>query len=239
MKGLFRSAVTLSFITIVCIIISLILSAMRKIYIQSWLVLNPSILIGFLTGLVLTSLISLANVFHLQRSHARDLTAALAAFQTESDSFRHLILQIRDARGMLTVSDQNHQALALALARLNECACKIMHCDKVSPLKSATIQKNRLFASAFAKTEVAFHQAFSAFAAYCEAAYHAHSLLPYLKNEEEKQETLRAFEKSLILVYEALEPGSALDTAFETYRTKIDRFLDIRQPKTSGVTSAA
>ena len=50
MKALFKSAVTLAFITFVCVVIAILLHAMQKIFITSWYVQNTHVLIGLFSA---------------------------------------------------------------------------------------------------------------------------------------------------------------------------------------------
>jgi hypothetical protein len=231
MKLLFKSAVTLTFITIICVIASFLLSAMRKLYIESWFVFNPSILIGLISGLILTSVISLANFHQLQRGHAKELALELSDFTKESISLRSMLQTLQNEQGVFVISDEKHHDLELALALLNECSTKIMRCERISPLKSVTIRKLKNFATRIAKSEFAFYLAFSTFAESCHAAYHIHSILPYVKDEVDRQKIQDDFFRNLQQVFEALQPRSALEEALQQYGNEINKFLGVMQPK--------
>lgn len=231
MKLLFKSAVTLTFLTIICVIASFLLSAMRKLYIESWFVFNPSILIGLLSGLVLTSVISLSNFHQLQRGHAKELALQLSDFTKESVSFRNMLQALENEQDVFVISDEKHHDLELALAWLDERATKIMRCERISPLKAATILKFKNLATRIAKSELAFYLAFSPFAESCHAAYHIHSILPYVKTEVDRQKVQDDFFRNLQQVFEALQPRSALEEALQQYGNEINKFLGVKQPK--------
>ena len=90
MKGLFKGVVTLCFITISCVIAYFLLMAMIKLHIQSWIVLNRSVIVGFLSGLILTCMLSFANFIHAQRSHARERASHLDQLFTEAAALQAL-----------------------------------------------------------------------------------------------------------------------------------------------------
>lgn len=231
MKILFKSAVTLTFLTIIFVATSFLLTAMKKLYIDSWFVWNPSVAIGLLSGLILTTLISLANFHQLQRAHAKERAALLAGFQAESAAFQKMAHALRREPEGFEIPAQEHHELELALARLDGLTVKILRSERISPLKGATIQKFKQLASPIAKAELAFDRAFAPFAESCAAAYHAHSILPYLGEETERQATQRDFMRNLQQVYDALQPGSALDAALRQYLANTNRFLGFRQTK--------
>lgn len=228
MKRLFRGVVILSFITVICVIAYFLLSAMKKMYIESWFFLDRSVIIGFLSGLLLTFIISLVNYHHALCEHARERKALLDAFVAESDSFRRTIDPLRGGDGMFVIPDQLQPELERALARLDDCAGKIARSERISPLKSATIAKRGKCASRIARAELAFDRAFAPFAESCCTAFHAHSVLPYLKDETEWQAAQEDFMRNLIRVSDALQEKSSLMLALRAYHDRIDRFLGIR-----------
>ncbi len=231
MKRLFRGVVILSFITVICVIAYFLLSAMKKMYIASWFFLDRSVIIGFLSGLLLTFIISLVNYHHALCEHARERKALLDAFVAESDSFRRTIDPLHGGDGAFVIPDQLRPELERALARLDDCAGKITRCERISPLKSATIAKRGKLASRIARAELAFDRAFAPFSESCSAAFHAHSVLPYLKDETERQAAQEDFMLNLSRVSDALQEKSNLMLALRAYHSRIDRFLGIRNKK--------
>ena len=229
MKRLFRGLVILTFITVTCVIAFFLLSAMKKLYIESWFFLDRMVIIGFLSGLGLTFVISLVNYHHALSDHARERRALLDAFVAESDSFRGIIEPLQDGNGAFVIPDQLQPELERALARLDDCAGKIARSERISPLKSATIEKRGKLASKIARAELAFDRAFAPFAESCGAAYHAHSVLPYLKDETERQTMQEDFLRNLSHVSDALQEKSSLMLALRAYHDRIDRFLGVRR----------
>lgn len=229
MKRLFRGLVILTFITVTCVIAFFLLSAMKKLYIESWFFLDRMVIIGFLSGLGLTFVISLVNYHHALSDHARERRALLDAFVAESDSFRGIIEPLQDGNGAFVIPDQLQPELERALARLDDCAGKIARSERISPLKSATITKRGKFASKNERAELAFDRAFAPFAESCGAAYHAHSVLPYLKDETERQTMQEDFLRNLSHVSDALQEKSSLMLALRAYHDRIDRFLGVRR----------
>jgi len=229
MKRLFRGVVILSFITVICVIAYFLLSAMKKMYIESWFFLDRSVIIGFLSGLFLTFIISLVNYHHALCEHARERKTLLDAFIAESDSFRSTIEPLQAGDDAFAIPDQLQPELERALARLDDCAGKIARSERISPLKSASIAKRGKFASRIARAELAFDRAFAPFAESCGAAFHAHSVLPYLKDETERQAAQEDFMLNLSRVSEALQEKSSLMLALRAYHDRIDRFLGIRR----------
>lgn len=229
MKRLFRGLVILTFITVTCVIAFFLLSAMKKLYIESWFFLDRMVIIGFLSGLGLTFVISLVNYHHALSDHARERRALLDAFVAESDSFRGIIEPLQDGNGAFVIPDQLQPELERALARLDDCAGKIARSERISPLKSATIEKRGKLASKIARAELAFDRAFAPFAERCGAAYHAHSVLPYLKDETERQTMQEDFLRNLSHVSDALQEKSSLMLALRAYHDRIDRFLGVRR----------
>lgn len=228
MKGLFKSVVTLSFITIVGVIAYFLLTAMKKMYLQSWFLLNRSVIIGFLSGLILTCLLSFANFIQAQRSHARERAVALDRFFAESAAFLNLARGFQAERGVFEIPQENQLALGAALARLAERASSLSLCERISPLPYSAIQRRGVFASPIARTERAFDQSFVAFEENCVAAYHMHSSLPYLTDSIELEAARTAFLQRLGQIYDMLQPDRALTQAYLAYRARIDRFLGAR-----------
>ncbi len=231
MKGLLKSVVTLAFITIVCVIAYFLFAVMKKMYIQSWFLLNRSIIIGFLSGLIVTFLIAFANFTHTQRAHARERAASLDLFQKESTAFLALLQGFASEQGKLIIPQSSQLALGAALARLEERANSILRCERVSPLKHSVIQKRGALASPIARAERTFDLAFEAFEESCVAAYHTHSSIPYLTSEPERQAAQGELQRHLQQVLKQLDPQSALSEAQRVYRGRIGRFLGIRQAR--------
>ncbi|HWQ98866.1 MAG TPA: hypothetical protein VN538_12360 [Clostridia bacterium] len=231
MKRLFRGLVILMFITIVCVIAYFLLSAMKKMYIESWFFLDRSVVIGFLSGLLLTFIISLVNYHHALSDHAQERKALLDAFAAEAEAFYRMIEPLREGSGAFSIPEQLQPELERALARLDDSAGKIIRGERLSPLKGTTIEKRGRFASKNAKSELAFDRAFVPFAESCNAAFHAHSILPYLKDEQEKAAKQEEFLRHLSLVYVALQVNSDMMQAIRAYHDKIDRFLGIRRTR--------
>lgn len=229
MKGLFKSVVTLSFITIVCVIAYFLLMAMKKMYIDSWFVLNRSVIVGFLSGLILTCLLSFANFIHAQRSHARERASNLDQFFAEAHAFQALANGFQTAQGTVEIPQESQFALGSALARLAERASSLSLCEKISPLPLGAIQRRGVFASPIARTERAFDLTFVAFEESCIAAYHAHSSLPYLTDRSERQAAQSAFLRRIQELLNMLQPENALMQAYAAYRGRIDRFLGTHQ----------
>lgn len=225
MKRLFRGVVILSFITVTCVIAYVLLLAMKKLYIESWFFLDRSVIIGFLSGLILTCVISLINFHHALCDHARERASMMDKFAAEAESFQKIVRPLQSESGAFTIPDHLQPALALALTRLDESAGKIMRAERISPLKSATIEKRGRCASALAQTELAFDRAFAPFSESCTAAFHAHSMLPYLESESERQNTQQELLHSLNQMLDALSPASDFMKAWAAYRRRIDRFL--------------
>ena len=231
MKRLFRGVVILSFITVICVIAYFLLSAMKKIYIESWFFMDRSVVIGFFSGLGVTLVISLVNFHHALCDHARERKALLDEFSAEADSFRRTVEPMQGEDGVFVIPDQLQPELERALARLDDCAGKIMRSDRISPLKSATIEKRGKYASKIARAEFDFDRAFAPFAESCSAAFHAHSVLPYLKDESERQTAQEDFTMNLNRVSEALQEKSNLMLALRAYHDRIDLFLGLRREK--------
>lgn len=231
MKRLFRGLVILSFISIIFVIAYFLLSAMKKLYIESWFFLDRSVIIGFFSGLGLTLIISLVNYHHALSDHARERGTLLGEFATEADAFLRTIEPLQNGNGAFVIPDQLQPELERALARLDDRAGKIVRCEKISPLKSATIAKRDRCASKIARAELAFDRAFATFAESCGAAFHAHGVMPYLKEGTELQHAQEEFLINLRRISDALKQGSVLRLALVAYRERIDRFLGIRRGK--------
>jgi len=231
MKRLFRGLVILSFISVTCAIAYFLLSAMKKLYIESWFFLDRTVVIGFFSGLGLTLLISLVNYHHALSEHARERATLLSEFTAEADAFMHTIEPLQNGNGAFVIPDQLQPELERALARLDDRAGKIVRCEKISPLKSATIEKRGRCASRIARAELAFDRAFAPFAESCGTAFHAHGVVPYLKDGAELQHAQEEFLRNLNRISDALKQESALRTALVAYRERIDRFLGIRHGK--------
>ena len=231
MKRMFRGVVILSFITVTCVIAYFLLSGMKRIYIESWFFMDHSVVIGFFSGLGVTLVISLVNFHHALCDHARERKALLNEFAAEADSFRQTIEPMQGKDGAFVIPDQLQPDLERALARLDDCAGKIMRSDRISPLKSVTIEKRGKCASKIAKSELAFDRAFAPFAESCSAAFHAHSVLPYLKDETERQAAQEDFMLHLGRVFGALQEMSSLMLALRAYQGRIDRFLGVQREK--------
>lgn len=231
MKRLFRGVVILTFIMIICVIVSLLLSAMKKMYFASWFFFDRSVVIGFLSGLGLTFILSLVNYHQALCDHARKRAALLDEFTAEAASFSRAIGHLQNSDGTFTIPDQLHPELERALAQLDDRAGKIVRCERISPLQRATIEKRGVCATKIAKDELAFDLAFEPFAESCSVAFHAHSVLPYLKDETELLNAQKDFFRHLKQVFDALQDESAMRIALQTYREKIGRFLGVRQTK--------
>jgi hypothetical protein len=228
---LFRGLVILTFITIVCVIAYFLLSAMKKLYIDSWFFLDRSVVIGFLSGLLLTIVISFVNFHHAMCEHARERSAQIEAFLAETDSFRRMMEPMQTESGAVAVPEQLQPELERALARLDDCSGKLARSERISPLKSTTIEKRGKLASKIARAELAFDRAFAPFAEACSTAFHAHSILPYLKDETERQAAQEDFMLNLSRVSDALQEQSSLMLALRAYQDRIDRFLGLRHEK--------
>ena len=111
MKILFKSAVTLSFIAIICIVLSLLLSAMKELFISSWFVFNKSVIIGVLSGLVLTCIIALVQFMQYQRENAKERAEQLRDFRREADAFQAIVTKYSTTVETLSIPDEEQQAL--------------------------------------------------------------------------------------------------------------------------------
>lgn len=236
MKAQYRSAVTLAFITFVCAVIAILVHALRERFIASWFVLNKHVLVGLFSGLFLTLVISLGNLLQAQRQNAKATAAGLNDFLTQAQSFLQLLGTFEAKDGSLAVPETQEQTLSLALARLDETTAKLMQNERVSPIKPCLIQKRNRIVSPLSKREFAFYQVFSPFAEHCHAAYHAHNMLPYLKDASEQTAAKTEFSSNLRLMADALAPDSALRAALKQYQAAIARMSGIRR---AGVNAAA
>ena len=231
MKRLFRGLVILAFISIIFVIAYFLLSAMKKLYIQSWFFLDRSVIIGFFSGLGLTFIISLVNYHHALCDHARERATLLDEFAAEADAFCRTIDPLKNADGAFVIPEQMQPELERALARLDDRAGKLVRCEKISPFKYATIEKRGRCASKIARAELAFDRAFAPFAENCSLAFHAHGVMPYLKDGAELQAAQEEFLRNLVRVSDGLRQESALRAALAAYRERIDRFLGVRRAK--------
>ena len=231
MKRQFRGLVILTFIAVTCVIAYFLLSAMKKMYIDSWFFLDRSVVIGFLSGLLLTIVISFVNFHHAVCEHASERSAQIDALLAEMESFRRTMEPMQTAGGAVTVPEQLQPELERALARLDDITGKIIRGERMSPLKSATIEKRGRFASKNARAELAFDRAFVPFAESCNAAFHAHSILPYLKDELEKAAKQEEFLRHLKHIFGAMQPDSPFQSAVRAYLMRINQFLGVKREK--------
>ena len=229
MKILFKSAVTLCFIAIICIVLSLLLSAMKEMFISSWFVFNKSVVVGVLSGLALTCIIALIQLMQYQRESAKERAEQLGDFRREADVFQAIVTESASTGELLTVSDAQQQALGTTLARLNELSMRMLRCERLSPLKSGTAMRFKRFASPMTKTEGAFFTALLTFAENAHAAEHAHHILPYLADAAEIQKNRSLLGQSLQQMLVSLAPNGALDTDLLQYQREIHRFLGIKE----------
>lgn len=232
MKILFKSAVTLCFIAIICIVLSLLLSAMKELFISSWFVFNKSVVVGVLSGLVLTCIIALIQLMQYQRENAKERAELLRDFRREFDVFQAIVAESPHDGEALTISDEQQQALGTTLTRLNELSMRMLRCERLSPLKSGTAARFKRFASPMTKAEGAFFTALLPFAENAHAAEHAHHILPYLTDAAEIQKNRSLLGRSLEQMLAFLAPNGALDTVFLQYQHEVLRFLGIKEPKT-------
>ena len=233
MKAQYRSAVTLAFVTFVCAVIAILMHALRERFIASWFMLNKNVLVGLLSGLFLTLIISLGNLLQVQRQNAKATTAGLNDFLTQAQSFLKLLGTFEARDGAFVIPETQEQTLSLALARLDETTAKLVQGERVSPLKPCLVQKRNRIVSPLSKREFAFYQVFSPFAEHCHAAYHAHNMLPYLKEASEQTAARTEFSSNLRLMADALAPDSALCTALNQYQAAIARLLHIKRAGTN------
>lgn len=232
MKILFKSAVTLSFIAIICIVLSLLLSAMKEMFISSWFIFNKSVVIGVLSGLALTCIIALIQLMQYQRENAKERAEQLGDFRREADVFQAIVTESASTGELLTVSDAQQQALGTTLTRLNELSMRMLRGERFSPIQSATKQWLKRLASPVSKAETAFLTALLPLAEICHAAEQAHHVLPYLTDESEKQKKRLLLGQSLEQMLASLTRGGALDLALLQYENAINRFLGIKEQRT-------
>ncbi len=238
MKILFKSALTLTFLTIVAVVVSLLLSAMKELYIESWFILDPSVVIGLSSGLLLTTILALANVHQLQRAHAKERSALLKRFQVESAAFVTFSQTLSQNAEEFEIPGQQHAELERALTRLDELSVQLTRSERISPLKSRTIQTLRFIVSPIAKAELAFEQAFTPFSECSSLAYHAHGILPYLGEESQRQATQAEFGHNLRRLSEFLQTDSVLSCALRSYQARINRLLGNPQETITGQSNA-
>lgn len=231
MKILFKSAVTLCFIAIICIVLSLLLSAMKEIFISSWFIFNKSVVVGVLSGLALTCIIALIQLLQYQRESAKERAVQLGDFRREANIFQAIVTESANTAEMRTVSDAQQQVLGTTLTRLNELATRMLRGERFSPIQSATKQWLKRLASPVSKAETAFLTALVPLSEHCHAAEQAHHVLPYLTDESEKQKNRLLLHQSLEQMLASLARGGALDFALLQYESAINRFLGKRNPQ--------
>ena len=231
MKWQWKSAITLSFILIICLVVAVLLAAMKKMYIESWFLLNRNVMVGFLSGLLLTFVVSLSNFAHTQRTHARERAAALDAFSEESSALQALIGDFGGEENAPAIPESSQLALGQTLAHLVDRVNAIQRNEKISPRTSRSIQKGGLFVSSIVKSELAFDLAFAAFEEGCVKAYHTFSSLPFLTDAGERQQALEGFSRQLRELSSALAVGSALSYTMADFRAAIRKaFGEKRTP---------
>ena len=226
MKPLYRSAVTLTFLTIIGIVISVLFVAMKRLHIESWFFFNPSVIIGFLSGFLLVSIISLGNIHHMRRRVAKGILTDLDGFSNAAESIRALLPDWTDASA---IPGQLHPELMRALSLLDERAGSILRGERLAPVKGTTIQRWKRLCSPLARAEFAFYEEFAPVAEHASAAYRTQSMLPYLKDETERQTMQEDFLRNLSHVSDALQEKSSLMLALRAYHDRIDRFLGVRR----------
>ena len=226
MKPLYRSAVTLTFLTIIGILISVLFVAMKRLHIESWFFFNPSVIIGFLSGFLLVSIISLGNIHHMRRRVAKGILTDLDGFSNAAESIRALLPDWTDASA---IPGQLHPELMRALSLLDERAGSILRGERLAPVKGTTIQRWKRLCSPLARAEFAFYEAFAPVAEHASAAYRTQSMLPYLKDETERSATLDELMRNLTQLLLALQPDSAFKAGLRDYRERVDHFLGARR----------
>ena len=226
MKPLYRSAVTLTFLTIIGIVISVLFVAMKRLHIESWFFFNPSVIIGFLSGFLLVSIISLGNIHHMRRRIAKGILTDLDGFSSAAESIRTLLPGWTNASD---VPEQLHPELMRALSLLDERAGSILRGERLAPVKGSTIQRWKRLCSPLARAEYAFYEEFAPVAEHASAAYRTQSMLPYLKDETERSATQDEFMRSLNQLLLALQPESAFVAGLRDYRERVDHFLGARR----------
>lgn len=226
MKPLYRSAVTLTFLTIIGIVISVLFVAMKRLHIESWFFFNPSVIIGFLSGFLLVSIISLGNIHHMRRRVAKGILTDLDGFSNAAEAIRSLLPDWTDATA---IPEQLHPELMRALALLDERAGNILRGERLAPVKGTTIQRWKRLCSPLARAEFAFYEEFAPIAERISAAYRTQSMLPYLKDETERSATQDELMQNLSKLLLALRPESAFIVRMCDYRERVDRFLGARK----------
>ena len=226
MKPLYRSAVTLTFLTIIGIVISVLFVAMKRLHIESWFFFNPSVIIGFLSGFLLVSIISLGNIHHMRRRIAKGILTDLDGFSSAAESIRALLPGWTDASA---ISEHLHPELMRALSLLDERAGSILRGERLAPVKGTTIQRWKRLCSPLARAEFAFYEEFAPVAEHASAAYRTQSMLPYLKDETERNATQDELMRSLNQLLLALQPDSAFEAGLRDYRERVDHFLGARR----------
>ncbi|MEA4869157.1 hypothetical protein SDC9_137784 [bioreactor metagenome] len=231
MKILFKSAVTLSFIAIICIAIALLLNAMKELFIESWFVFNKSILVGVLSGLVLTCIIALIHFMQYQRENAKERAIQLSEFQKEAAAFQTIVAECSAPDGSIAIPNQRQQEMGSALSRLNELSIRILRGEQISPLKNATVKRLKRLVSPISMTEAAFYTALLPFAECCHAAEQAHHMLPYLTDKTETEKNRSELVQNLLEMQRSLAPDGAFVTALLQYQHDVRRFLGIKEPR--------
>ena len=226
MKPLYRSAVTLTFLTIIGIVISVLFVAMKRMHIESWFFFNPSVIIGFLSGFLLVSIISLGNIHHMRRRIAKGILTDLDGFSSAAESIRNLLANQTDATA---IPEQLQPELMRALLLLDERAGSILRGERLAPVKGTTIQRWKRLCSPLARAEFAFYEVFAPVAESAGTAYRAQSILPYLKDEVERTNAQSEFMRSLNQLLPALQPESAFVSSMCDYRERVDHFLGARR----------
>ena len=231
MRGQYKSAVTLTFISIVCLIVALLLVAMKKLYIESWFMLNRNVVTGLVSGLLITSIFSFSNLVYAQRSHARERASLLDSFSAQSASFLSFLGGLKTKDGTLDIPPAGQYDLGQALALLHERANAVLRSERISPLKGTAVQQGGMFVSPLAKSEYAFELAFSEFEQGCNEAYQLHSSLPYLADRSEQDRLFEDFLRQLRELALALDSGSALQATLALYRSEIRKLLGGKREK--------
>ena len=226
MKPLYRSAVTLTFLTIIGIVISVLFAAMKRLHIESWFFFNPSVIIGFLSGFLLVSIISLGNVHHLRRRVAKGILTDLDGFSSAAESIRNLLVNQTDA---IAIPEQLQPELMRALSLLDERTGSILRGERLAFIKGATNRRGKCLCSPLARAEYALYEEFAPVAEHASAAYRTQSMLPYLKDETERSATQDEFMRRLLQLLLALQPESAFEAGLRDYRERVDHFLGARR----------
>jgi len=207
-------------------VISVLFVAMKRLHIESWFFFNPSVIIGFLSGFLLVSIISLGNIHHMRRRIAKGILTDLDGFSSASESIRALLPDWTDASA---IPEQLHPELMRALSLLDERAGSILRGERLAPVKGTTIQRWKRLCSPLARAEFAFYEEFAPVAEHASAAYRTQSMLPYLKDETERSATQDELMRSLNQLLLALQPDSAFVAGLRDYRERVDLFLGARR----------